>query len=280
MSNVQILVGADPELFVKDRVTGAFISGHGMVPGTKADPFPVECGFVQVDGTALEFNIDPSATPDAFVANIDKVMTQLQGMIPDNFEIVTEAVANYDPEYFSTVPEDAKALGCDPDFNAWGMVQNTPPEVNQPMRTASGHVHIGWGDFSDSWTTVDHYYTCGALARQLDYYLGINSLLWDKDATRRQMYGKAGCFRVKPYGMEYRVLSNAWLKDKNLMRWVHSAAIQGVEDMMQGKRAEEVHGDLAQQVIDENIVAWKDIYPDLSPVEFPYVTEAKEEKVA
>jgi hypothetical protein len=34
---------------------------------------------------------------------------------------------------------------------------------------------------------------------------------WDKDTERRKLYGKPGAFRPKPYGCEYRVLSNAWV---------------------------------------------------------------------
>ena len=53
---MNILIGADPELFVKKD--GVVVSGHDLIQGTKADPFPVQDGAVQVDGMALEFNIE------------------------------------------------------------------------------------------------------------------------------------------------------------------------------------------------------------------------------
>jgi hypothetical protein len=37
-------------------------------------------------------------------------------------------------------------------------------------------------------------------------------LFWDSDVNRRLLYGKAGTIRIKPYGIEYRTLSNFWLK--------------------------------------------------------------------
>ena len=37
---------------------------------------------------------------------------------------------------------------------------------------------------------------------------------------RRNLYGKAGCFRLTPYGVEYRVLSGYFLKTKALEEWV------------------------------------------------------------
>jgi hypothetical protein len=47
--------------------------------------------------------------------------------------------------------------------------------------------------------------------KQLDWYLGGWSLQKDPDPIRRRLYGKAGACRYKPYGVEYRVLSNFWV---------------------------------------------------------------------
>lgn len=58
------------------------------------------------------------------------------------------------------------------------------------------------------------------VTQQLDFYLGLPSLLFDNDNKRRQMYGQPGSYRPKPYGVEYRVLSNKWLESDTLKRWV------------------------------------------------------------
>ena len=47
----------------------------------------------------------------------------------------------------------------------------------------------------------------------MDYTLGLDSLLLDSDTRRRSMYGRAGSFRFKEYGIEYRTLSNFWIKN-------------------------------------------------------------------
>jgi hypothetical protein len=78
---------------------------------------------------------------------------------------------------------------------------------------------------------------CIALAKQLDYYLGIPSLIYDDGVKRRTLYGAPGAFRPKPYGMEYRVLSNAWLRSEGLMRWVFNTTNKAVQDLFQGKGA-------------------------------------------
>ncbi len=65
--------GCDPEVFL--MVGDKYVSAHGLFPGTKAEPFKVEKGAVQVDGLALEFNIDPAKTPEEFAAR-EKELTE------------------------------------------------------------------------------------------------------------------------------------------------------------------------------------------------------------
>lgn len=228
---MQVLVGCDPELFVKKD--GIFRSAWNLITGTKTDPTPVQQGAVQVDGMALEFNTDPAASEDEFLSNITVVMRQLEAMVPD-YEIVKTPVAHFDKEYFDLQPLESKILGCDPDFNAYTMEANSPPDNKRPMRTASGHVHIGFevNEARDG----PHFNIAVAVCRQMDFYLGLPSLVYDKDTERREMYGKAGAFRMKPYGMEYRVLSNAWLTDDRLIRWVFRASQKAVTDMFEKDR--------------------------------------------
>lgn len=257
MNNKIVLVGADPELFMKHSDTGEFISAHDRVPGTKYKPFKVPHGAIQVDGTALEFNIDPAATVDEFFRNITSVRSTLESYVP-GYNVVAEPVATYDPEYFLwEVPSSAQALGCDPDYNGWSTEQNPRPDTNgEPYRTASGHVHIGWTDGVDI-NDGSHFEFCCRVARQMDYYLGIHSLLWDKDGTRRKLYGKAGAFRPKTYGMEYRVLSNRWLENESLIRWVFNTVQVGMADAFADNWAEDTYGNLAEEIINDNLTNWK-----------------------
>jgi hypothetical protein len=94
------------------------------------------------------------------------------------------------------------------------MQDNPKPEARQALRTLGGHVHIGLPNPEEGQLVA-----CFA-----DVLLGIPSILLDKDTRRRQMYGKAGAFRPKPYGCEYRVLSNFWLRSEATMRWVYQQA--------------------------------------------------------
>lgn len=256
MANKKILIGADPELFLWSSRSQTYVSAHDILPGTKKEPFKVKSGAVQVDGTAAEFNIDPAATAKEFYQNIKTVMNELQNMVPD-YSLKSVPYVNYNKSYFNRiVPEHAKELGCDPDYDAWNTCLNSPPTPSGTLRTAAGHIHIGWTENADPFDE-QHFETCVRLVRQLDYYLGIMSLDWDPDYTRRVMYGKAGAFRPKSYGVEYRVLSNVWLSKMSLIQKVYKLALKGTETFFDGKLMEDEFGDLAKTILDENQVDWR-----------------------
>ncbi len=211
-----LLVGADPEVFLfKD---GAPVSAVGLVPGTKLNPFKVDKGAVQLDGMAAEFNIDPARSPKEFNDNIQAVLSTLKGMVGEH-NLSAVPVAHFGHELIAAQPDSARDLGCEPDYNAYTGKENPRPDVSTPFRTGAGHVHIGWTTDADPFSET-HFNDCRMLAKQLDAFLGIPSLAFDEDETRRELYGDWGAFRPKTYGMEYRVLSNAWLKSPALIEWV------------------------------------------------------------
>lgn len=228
---MKILVGADPELFVMRN--GVFHSAHGLIQGDKKNPFPVKDGAVQVDGMALEFNINPAATQDEFYMNISSVMETLRKMVPD-YEMVATPVADFDELTIKAQPAEALELGCEPDYNGWSQQENIRPDGNVNFRTASGHVHIGWTNGKDI-KDRGYFGMCSAVVRQLDFYLGLPSLVYDGDTRRRALYGKAGAFRPKSYGVEYRVLSNRWLSSKALIEWVYKATQTGLNEFFDNK---------------------------------------------
>lgn len=244
----EYLIGCDPEVFVRNPNSQQFMCAHNMVSGTKADPFKVKNGAVQVDGMALEFNIDPAKTREEFVGNVQGVYHELARMVP-GYELVAQPSAHFEADIFNTAPAESKILGCDPDYNAWTGVKNDPPQGDRPFRTAAGHVHIGWTEGVNPFDEV-HFADCIQVVKQLDYALGLNSLLYDKDNERRLLYGKAGAFRPKSYGVEYRVLSNAWLQSEELIGWVYDATQEALRLLETGHSFTRNYGDLAQTYID------------------------------
>ena len=231
INNVEFLIGCDPEVFVKNA-QGEFVSAHGMIPGTKTEPLKVRNGMVQVDGMALEFGIDPAATKKDFVYRINDVLSQLKEMLPEGHSLSISSIAEFSPEVIAAQPEEALELGCDPDYNAYTLDKNPRPKLTNPnIRSAGGHVHIGWGAKLPT-RDPKHIEACAALAAEMDYYMGAASLAWDKDSVRRSIYGAAGAFRPKPYGMEYRSGSNQWLKSDELIGFVFDTTTRAVESLM------------------------------------------------
>lgn len=263
----KVLVGCDPELFVRDKRSGLIVSAHDKLPGTKTAPHKVSAGAVQVDGVAAEFNIDPASSVSQFVSNISEVMGHLQDFVGSDFELVSEPVAEFSETYFKSLPEDTRELGCNPDFDAWSGQVNKKPDGDVTFRTAAGHIHIGWTENVDPTDSV-HYEDCRVIAKQLDAYLGMYSLQWDSDTKRRELYGRAGAFRPKPYGMEYRPLSNVWLRSQRLQEWVYRSAVKAVIDLVvHGTCVEDTLGDVPQRYINDSVRWWdkKTAYDEGTP---------------
>lgn len=234
--DAEILIGCDPEIFVQDTSINQIISAHGLINGDKLNPEWTEFGAHQVDGMALEFNIIPARTLTEFLLHIDRTMKSLETKIKEKnptLEFKITPVADFTPEYLETVPDEAKVLGCTPDFNAYTAKMNKTPNSERPMRTAAGHIHIGWTEEQDPFE-AQHFYDCTQVTRQLDACLFNLSYLWDKDQRRRTMYGAKGAFRPKHYGVEYRVLSNEWLKSKQLQGWIYQSTVRAMELLAEG----------------------------------------------
>ena len=215
-----ITVGCDPEFFLYDTQNNMFVSAHDKVPGTKNAPYKLDCGAVQADGTAVEFNTDPASSPVEFVDNIGAVLRQIREMIPKRYNFYYTPVVIYEKEYFKyDIPASAKELGCDPDYNIYrddtqsfdgSNINPRPVPTIKEMRTGAGHLHVGWGNNIDI-LSKDHQYDCYTLVKGLDRTIGLRTNHWDNDRLRQNLYGRLGTYRPKPYGVEYRTPSNAWL---------------------------------------------------------------------
>lgn len=236
---MKIKLGADPEFFLSDA-KGAIVSAHDILPGTKNKPHPVDGGAIQVDGTAVEYNIDASDNVKDFVDNHQKVQANIRRFVDEArpglvFKFIP--LVNYPLDYFNQIPVASRILGCDPDYNAYSGRPNIMV-LNEgiPLRTAAGHVHVGWTSGVDV-RDRDHFWRCQLMAKTLDNLIlfDYNKVVDKKNPERQQYYGAAGAFRPKPYGVEYRALSNKWCETPKLMSWVFNRVTKAVELLTAGK---------------------------------------------
>lgn len=219
MNVARMKLGCDPEIFLQDAA-GAFISSIGLIGGSKDFPRPLEelgKGYaVQEDNVAIEFNIPPASTMADFKDSINKVKTYLAAQISEMGLKFSQDSATLFPEAQLLNPA-ALVFGCDPDFDAWkDGAQNPKPKADDwTLRSCGGHVHVGH-KFNNKAEVIE-------FMKWMDLYLAVPSVHLDAGALRKQLYGKAGAFRYKPYGGEYRTLSNFWIFDDKLIEWVWKA---------------------------------------------------------
>ncbi|QQM14217.1 hypothetical protein [Vibrio phage VpJYP1] len=225
----KVTLGADPEIFlVKPDGTpwGALTTG---CKGTKEAPEPTEYGALQVDGLALEYNIHPVDTLHDWLDLHTAALTHIADTA-DKAGLVIDSSSRLDFTSYidgNGATEDELLFGCDPDFNADTMEENTMPDNDGSIkfRTTGGHVHIGlanWGELHGGDDKIAHM-MASKIIFVCDAILGLRSVLTDDGVARKELYGKAGAYRVKPYGVEYRTLSNFWLFDEAEMKFIFDA---------------------------------------------------------
>lgn len=218
---MKIMLGADPEVFLHN-LQHELRSSIGKIGGSKLHPMPLPLGdgyCVQEDNVAVEFNIPPAASMQEFVESIRKTLSFLNDGIKSELGL---EFSNLSAAYFPKEElKDPAALefGCDPDYNAWTGKRNPRPKAtDDTLRSCGGHVHIGLSDSVDKQSVI----------RFMDLHLGVPSVLMDNGELRKQLYGKAGAYRDKVYGVEYRTLSNFWIFQDKTIEWVWKATERAV----------------------------------------------------
>jgi hypothetical protein len=242
-------IGADPEVFVGD--SNGVRSIIGMVGGTKEHPLPLPLGegfFIQEDNVALEYNIPISNSREKFIDNIATAMDFIGSTLQDSFglQFVKDSAISFPVEQL----QDPRAFvfGCEPDFNGWTGKVNRKPKADDPnLRSCGGHVHIG--------ITGTKYEGCDKhlIVQACDVFMGIPSVLMDKGVLRKRLYGKAGACRWKPYGVEYRTLSNFWVFDKKLVEWVYNNTERALDAVLNNMSFDD-DAKLIQSTINNNVI--------------------------
>lgn len=243
--DTNITLGCDPELFLVDS-TGKFISSIDRIGGTKSSPQDIGEGCaIQEDNVAVEFNTPPCKTVEDFIKAIDynleylTMQARVQGL---SLSAVPSAIFEDD----QLQDMRAREFGCEPDFNAWNDGQQNPkPRAENPnLRSAGGHIHVGGVEDLDLLEVV----------KAMDLFVGVPMVLFDTDTLRRQLYGKAGAFRKKSYGVEYRTASNAWTQTKERISWVFDQTHKAVAFVKSGGKIDKELGEKIQKCINTSDV--------------------------
>lgn len=206
--------GSDVEVFLINKKSD-IVSAVGLIGGTKAEPKPVPRGAVQEDNVTAEFNIVPAKSSSEFVENLTTVLNELN-KIASNHGLTYHVKDVYEFSAKELDNPQAQTFGCDPDYNLYTNSQNPPVdrEAIGNIRVAGGHVHFGFDN------PEEHPLLRIRTIQWADILIGLPLAYIEPASIRRNFYGKAGSFRWKEYGVEYRTPSNFWITNRKLMEWM------------------------------------------------------------
>ncbi len=240
----EIILGTDTEVFLINTKTGVITSAEGIIGGSKEKPLALPSlgdGFaIQEDNVMAEFNVPPTSNIEEFKDNIKKILHHINTNYT-NLRALIKPSANFN--IIDLMTPQAQKFGCDPDYNAYLVEQNQPPDpiMFPETRFAGGHIHICLTNHLGidylSYTPDNPLETINGnqlqlitnLVKFMDFFVGLPACVLDTDIQRKSIYGTPGRFRVKPYGLEYRSLSNFWIEDDYLMDLVLTNTKKAVE---------------------------------------------------
>ena len=212
---MSITMGCDPELFLFDNLEQRIVPAVGKIGGSKTKPMKLDGGMVQLDGTLVEFGIDPDGDIGK-VINI--IRTKLDNRYHGRYELRCGSTVAYDPRDISP---DSPALdvGCSPQFmfdQRRNLVQVSSGITQTPIDRvhAGGHIHIG---FTQDQRIDDPVMlqSCYMFSRCLRSVTDIESggSLRRLDVLNNT---RLPVIRIKPYGIEWRNPCSYWLADKDI----------------------------------------------------------------
>lgn len=207
-------IGADPELFVVTR-EGRLVEGQEALKGQRS-----VSPQITPDGVQVEIHPDPSNCAALFGGRIRSLLMQLKTKLArEDLTILNDTTISVPAKDLRKMSEEAQKLGCAPSSNIYNPHATVNVGARYTGRSCGGHLH-----FSSVPPSAGPVKEC---VKRLDYVLGNFSVMVDPDpqaAKRRRVYGRAGEYRVKPYGFEYRTLSNFWLRSFPLTSMVFQVA--------------------------------------------------------
>jgi len=269
-------MGCDPEFFFTRK--GKVIGSEKVLPQEGLKSTEYWGGKFVIDGVQAELNPSPSTCRAAVGNAIRACFKDLHTKIlKDNAELSADfsQCIEVSKEEMDSLSEKSKIFGCAPSTNIYneGKCKTSVIAVDPKKyrgRSAGGHIHLGiyptanysysYGyDDNNSKNNLEKEYLKLAeiLVPVLDIVVGNTCVLIDRaesNKERRKVYGKAGEFRTKSYGIEYRTLSNFWLRSHQLTSFVFSLSRLAVHLVQQSTKENDYVKALFDAVKREDVV--------------------------
>lgn len=291
-----MLLGTDPEFFFrwKDGPVAAekVLPENGLAAVHRQHNYQRRAHAIFVDGVQAELNTDAFSNRAALVNGMADAFATLRTHLKALNEKADPVTASFtqavefDQKFLDNIAPKNREWLSQPSFNVYGLVPenaNVDPKTYL-KRIAGGHLHFGlfqpfMSDYEDHRQQV---------VPLLDIFVGIPSVLMDRDPAaieRRRTYGLPGEYRLPSHGLEYRVLSNFWLRSPLLAQLVTGLSrlafgvlyetVQYNNDL-EGKLKEKIDiSDVIDAILTNDADAALKIYQDvIRPFVVEYCTEA------
>jgi hypothetical protein len=263
LSTVQdVLLGCDPEFFFS--MGGKIIGSERVIPEDGIHEVQGH-GKIIRDGVQAEINVKAytcraqlyGAMRDTFLT-LSNYLTKYPDVSIDFSQVVKVS-----QKEMSSLGEKSTTFGCAESKNAHLKTLDKISKIGVDpkkylKRSAGGHIHLGipqrravndvekglierphpslpnttYKTYDIKIITFDKAKNPDILVPLLDILVGNTCVLLDRDEgniERRKVYGRAGEYRTPAHGIEYRTLSNFWLRHPVLMSLVMSLARTAVQ---------------------------------------------------
>lgn len=225
-----VILGCDPEFFF---LKGAKVQGSEKIlpqEGLTASIYGTKSSII-IDGVQAELNPAPNTCRASLATSIGVCLEVLKERLMQQKDITVSFGQTYkvSKRELDELSEKAKVLGCAPSNNAYKDAPRITIKKAQNVRIRSGGGHIHFGSLDT--LALEVLKTPEKLVPLLDLVLGNTCVLIDRDpgnTVRRRYYGRAGEYRSPHHGLEYRVLSNFWMRNHALMSFVFGLARQTI----------------------------------------------------
>ncbi|MFA5695835.1 MAG: hypothetical protein WC917_00015 [Bacilli bacterium] len=233
-----VTFGCDPEFFFEKN--GQIIGSEKIIDINKGlivqkdtnrtvngSTTPGQSKFI-VDGVQAEINPKPDTCRARLGNEISQCFRTLYKKMQEDKDLKVNFLPTVKINKKELMSLDAKSrvFGCSPSKNIDKKSQNIVSlrdPAKYKYRSAGGHIHIGSGDNYGNNAVTTIMKEPERLVAIMDIIVGNTCVLIDRDPgnkERRKVYGRAGEYRTPKYGIEYRTLSNFWLRSYPLMSFV------------------------------------------------------------
>jgi hypothetical protein len=211
---MSITLGCDPELFLFDNLEQRIVPAVGKVGGTKWKPKKVDGGTVQLDGTLVEFGVDPDGDIQPVINDIRR---RLDNRYHGRYELRCGSTARYSAEDID-FNSSAFDVGCSPQFRFENGTLTAVPQApsEDGVVHAGGHIHIGFPNIPKEHQDINSPVLVQSVNMFSRMLIPLSGGTLSGVERRRCLMMFHPTIRVKPYGFEWRNPSSIWLADKTI----------------------------------------------------------------